>query len=263
LRNTINLARCDPDTMMSIGQFSERTGLRPKTLRYYEEVGLLIPDVRLDNGYRQYSEKQEERARFIHSLRQAGVSLADIREFLHVESVRREELLARWRAEAAVKLLSVQVANQFLKGLEPGVKHMHLVHWDKPKTIVWLPVPDYRTGGLDLQAVIAGSFRRFAGEFALAERAVYVRFPDGDEDIPEIGFVPEGKRRVSSGVAETIPQALFATLECQGDMPFSCKPILATIRRFGFQPAGTPLRKYAADEVSGRYTLMIPVVLYD
>lgn len=64
---------------MTIRAFSERTGLRPKTLRYYEEVGLLIPCVRTENGYRQYAEEQVERALLIHSLRQAGVGIADIR----------------------------------------------------------------------------------------------------------------------------------------------------------------------------------------
>jgi DNA-binding transcriptional MerR regulator len=58
--------------MMTIGLFSEKTGLRPKTLRYYEEVNLLVPTVRTANGYRQYEVDQVETALLIHSLRQAS-----------------------------------------------------------------------------------------------------------------------------------------------------------------------------------------------
>ncbi|WP_239616475.1 MerR family transcriptional regulator [Cohnella mopanensis] len=63
---------------MTISQFSERTGLRPKILRYYEETGLIVPELRSANGYRQYSDSQIETAQLVNSLRQADVAMSSI-----------------------------------------------------------------------------------------------------------------------------------------------------------------------------------------
>jgi DNA-binding transcriptional MerR regulator len=105
--------------MMTIGIFSERTGLRPKTLRYYEEVGLLVPNVRAAYGYRQYEDNQVEPALLIHSLRQAGVGIADIRRFMAGDGSEQARLLQRWREETEARMLSLQIAKQFLQGFHP------------------------------------------------------------------------------------------------------------------------------------------------
>lgn len=63
-----------------IGALCERTGLSPRTLRYYEEVGLL-PDVRRRAGGRRvYGGDVLERLRFIGRLKTLGLSLGEIRE---------------------------------------------------------------------------------------------------------------------------------------------------------------------------------------
>jgi len=63
-----------------IGALCERTGLSPRTLRYYEEVGLL-PDVRRRAGGRRvYGGDALERLRFIGRLKTLGLSLGEIRE---------------------------------------------------------------------------------------------------------------------------------------------------------------------------------------
>lgn len=92
--------------MMTIGVFSERTGMPPKTLRYYEEIGLLTPSVRSDNGYRQYEEGQAETALLIGSLRQAGIAIADIRLFVAGGQTEREGLLV-WFEQSVFKPYSI------------------------------------------------------------------------------------------------------------------------------------------------------------
>ena len=42
---------------MNIGAAAERSGMPPKTIRYYESVGLIQPAERRGNGYRDYSDK--------------------------------------------------------------------------------------------------------------------------------------------------------------------------------------------------------------
>ena len=67
---------------LRIGQLAEVTGTPPKTLRYYEEIGLLQPNGRTDSGYRFYAENAVERLRFVRRAKSLGLSLKDIAEIL-------------------------------------------------------------------------------------------------------------------------------------------------------------------------------------
>src|SRR6476619_4569502 len=61
-----------------IGQVSARTGLTARTLRYYEELGLLRPSERLVSGHRVYANDDLQRLYRISLLRQIGLQLSDI-----------------------------------------------------------------------------------------------------------------------------------------------------------------------------------------
>jgi DNA-binding transcriptional MerR regulator len=61
-----------------IGQVSARTGLTARTLRYYEELGLLRPSERLLSGHRVYASDDLRRLYRISLLRQLGLPLSDI-----------------------------------------------------------------------------------------------------------------------------------------------------------------------------------------
>lgn len=67
-----------------IGELAHRTGVTPKTIRYYEEVGLLPPPARTDGGYRAYSEAAVARLAFIRAAKAFGFTLGEIREILAV-----------------------------------------------------------------------------------------------------------------------------------------------------------------------------------
>jgi MerR family transcriptional regulator, thiopeptide resistance regulator len=61
-----------------IGQVSARTGLTTRTLRYYEELGLLSPSERLAGGHRVYASEDLRRLYRVSLLRQLGLPLSDI-----------------------------------------------------------------------------------------------------------------------------------------------------------------------------------------
>ena len=69
-------------TSFLIGELAARLGLNPKTIRYYEEVGLLPEPERSDGGYRRYRRGDEERLRFVRGVRRLGFALGEIREVL-------------------------------------------------------------------------------------------------------------------------------------------------------------------------------------
>lgn len=73
----------------TIEQVASRTNLTKRTLRYYEEVGLLPPAIRTEGNYRRYSEDDIERIEHIKKLRDLlDFSLTDIRELLQADDER-------------------------------------------------------------------------------------------------------------------------------------------------------------------------------
>ncbi|MGO0577693.1 heavy metal-responsive transcriptional regulator [Ornithinimicrobium panacihumi] len=69
---------------MRIGELAELTDTSTKTLRFYEDTGLLPPAPRAANGYRNYGQETVDRLNFVRRGRAAGLTLAQIRQVLHI-----------------------------------------------------------------------------------------------------------------------------------------------------------------------------------
>lgn len=69
---------------MRIGELAEAAGTTTKTLRFYEDQGLLPPAERTPGGYRDYTTESLTRIDFIHRGQAAGLSLAQIRQVLDI-----------------------------------------------------------------------------------------------------------------------------------------------------------------------------------
>jgi DNA-binding transcriptional MerR regulator len=84
--------------LLRIQEVAAETGLTPRSIRYYEEVGLLEPAARSEGAYRLYDASDLERLRTIKELRdEAGFSLAQIGQLLEDEAA-RERNRERFRA---------------------------------------------------------------------------------------------------------------------------------------------------------------------
>ena len=77
----------DPSQDVTIGEACERTGLSARTVRYYEEIGLLPGVRRRAGGRRVYGPDELERLRFIQRLKKLGVSLAEIKELSAIYAI--------------------------------------------------------------------------------------------------------------------------------------------------------------------------------
>jgi DNA-binding transcriptional MerR regulator len=71
---------------MRIGELAARFGLNPKTIRYYEEIGVLPRADRSASGYRRYTRQDVERLSFIRRAKLLGLSLEEIRAILSVQA---------------------------------------------------------------------------------------------------------------------------------------------------------------------------------
>jgi Cu(I)-responsive transcriptional regulator len=85
---------------MNISQASERSGLPPKTIRYYEEIGLVNPK-RRQNGYRDYDTPDIHKLAFLQRARGLGFSIEDCRALFSLYNDRH-------RASADVKRIAEQ-----------------------------------------------------------------------------------------------------------------------------------------------------------
>lgn len=74
---------------LTIGEMASELHLNPKTIRYYEEVGLLPEPRRTESGYRLYSTYEMERLRLVKRAKLLGLSLAEIREIVEYAIDRR------------------------------------------------------------------------------------------------------------------------------------------------------------------------------
>ena len=86
---------------MNIGSVAERSGVSPKTIRYYESIGLVRPADRRPNGYRSYTLVDMRTLNFIKRARNLGFSVEEVRGLLNLWQDKS-------RTSAAVKALTTR-----------------------------------------------------------------------------------------------------------------------------------------------------------
>jgi Cu(I)-responsive transcriptional regulator len=69
---------------MNISEAARRSGLSAKTIRYYEEIDLIAPSDRGENGYRMYDSKAVEELHFLARAREVGFDLRESRQLLEL-----------------------------------------------------------------------------------------------------------------------------------------------------------------------------------
>ena len=70
---------------MNISEAARLSGLSAKTIRYYEDIALIAPASRGDNGYRQYDHKAVEELHFLARARDVGFDLQECRQLLDLQ----------------------------------------------------------------------------------------------------------------------------------------------------------------------------------
>jgi len=100
---------------MNIGEVSDKSGLPPKTIRYYEDIGLVKP-LRGPNGYRSFRESDMHKLAFLGRSRALGFTIEDCRN-----------LLALWddqdRASADVRA----IAREHLEQIESKIADLNSI----------------------------------------------------------------------------------------------------------------------------------------
>lgn len=103
---------------IGIGALAKRAGVRIDTVRYYEKAGLLPPKLRLESGYRRYSEVELARLRFIRRAQGLGFTLKEVKELLALSSQRD---VSRVKRSAQLKLADVNARITELQRIQSGL----------------------------------------------------------------------------------------------------------------------------------------------
>ncbi|HJT55595.1 MAG TPA: MerR family transcriptional regulator [Ktedonobacteraceae bacterium] len=113
----------DEPSTFTIEQVAAATGLTKRTLRYYEEVGLLPPTDRTEGNYRRYTAADLKRLDDIKKLRDLlGFSLADIREIMEAEDERGQIKVAyKNETESEAKIAQLDRSDELIR------RQLHLI----------------------------------------------------------------------------------------------------------------------------------------
>ncbi len=71
------------EILFTINEFASMHNLNKRTLHYYDEIGLFSPIIKKENNYRYYSLNQSAELEYILSLKELGMSIAEIKEYLN------------------------------------------------------------------------------------------------------------------------------------------------------------------------------------
>jgi MerR family copper efflux transcriptional regulator len=116
------------DERMRIGDLTERAGVTPRTVRYYESIGLIPPGEREGHGQHYYTEETLARLRKIDQLKQLGLSLDEIRDvidlyFIDSSGVQpKQKVLAILRQHLADADQKIEALQQFSTDLQANIE---------------------------------------------------------------------------------------------------------------------------------------------
>ena len=110
---------------MNMGRAAQASGVSQHMIRHFEKVGLVPKPVRRENGYRDYSDADMHRLRFVANARDLGFPLEEIRTLLDLWNDRARassevKALALSRAEELSRLVAMQATLRALADACPG-----------------------------------------------------------------------------------------------------------------------------------------------
>lgn len=109
---------------LKIGQLAQRMGLNARTIRFYEQAGVLPEPERTAGGYRIYTAADEARLRFIKAAQRLGLKLGEIKEVLAFRDRQEQpcpyvgELISARLAEVDERMRDLRTLKRELSGMK-------------------------------------------------------------------------------------------------------------------------------------------------
>ena len=116
---------------MKIGELAQEIGVNPKTVRYYEDIGVLPPPERTPNGYRTYDRVAADRLRFVKEAQATGLTLQEITSILELREQGASTcehvigLLRHHLAELEAHIAAMQRTREELEAMIERAAHLN------------------------------------------------------------------------------------------------------------------------------------------
>jgi len=249
---------------LSIGELAQRLRITTRTARYYDELGLLVPD-RIDarTGYRAYGEAQLVRGMQIEQLKATGLSLEEIKCVLDTEGItpgllrdrRRqiEELLAGHTAQLAA--IDALLAGQHELAV-PEIVVLPAQH-----VVVAHTTASHHELSRAIQRTIQRLGRSVRQKNGVRCRSFSARFPlDVDDTAIPIQVAGHLDERVTASTIQPAETQLKVELVGNvGLLPIAYDVVLTAVRERGLLPVGTAVEHYLDLGEVGRTEIAIPI----
>ena len=108
---------------MRIGEAARRSGMAAKTIRFYEEAGLIAPAPRTGGGYREFDGDDVRRLQFIHRARDLGFSVGEVGRLLSLWSDRERES-AHVKQLALEHVARIEAKMAELRSMRDAILHL-------------------------------------------------------------------------------------------------------------------------------------------
>lgn len=247
--------------LLSIQEFSQRTGISKSALRFYEEKGLLIPQRNRDNGYRMYHEDQIEYARLLSSLRLADVPIRDIQKYFSKTKEEQKKIKQEWieRFQKQKQLLELQ-----LKFLESQLEDDHVYLFERQRERVIWKFAEGEQGKFG-EHLLQGKKELEKNNIAVNNH--YIQYISGRTN-PKVwvGFGIDDHVNVTNvdffDKEEELSKSLCVATQFQGDFSKIEKAYINLanyIRGNNYIRTGELLEMYHGDDLM-RVTIMVPVL---
>jgi DNA-binding transcriptional MerR regulator len=143
----------DKDRFLTVGNLAERSGVSPRTIKHWEDKGIIEPDMRTEGGFRLYSEAYVFLCQLIRDLQLFGYTLEEIktvsdevRTFVAIEADPDAFPEAEVEKRLAAMLTAIQALFDKMKLLEEGVERWQDLLKKKRKDILALQAKNRKRG---------------------------------------------------------------------------------------------------------------------
>jgi DNA-binding transcriptional MerR regulator len=143
----------DRDRFLTVGNLAERSGVSPRTIKHWEDKGIIEPDMRSEGGFRLYSESYVFLCQLIRDLQLFGYTLEevkavsdDVRTFLAIEAEPNSFPQAEVEKRLAAMLEAIQALFAKMKLLEEGIERWKDLLKKKKKDILALQTKNRKRG---------------------------------------------------------------------------------------------------------------------
>ena len=263
-------------TLYKIGMFATMNHVTVKTLRFYEEQGLLMPAcINQENGYRYYTLSQMAVLHQITALKMAGFTLEEI---AHIHSGADEEAaLRKKKSELIAKIADltrqIAVVDGYLSKTKTGLSHPVLIKTIPETTVAAMRVRLESYDSLfDVMPEMGALMEKAGCECALPEycftRYLEPGYKDEDILVEICESVTGAKQEIGGLYFRTLPEIQAACIFHRGSygtLPESYETVLKYIEENGYEIAGAIRESYIdgvwnQEEESGWLTeIQVPV----